>query len=414
MAKRRLTDVVVRDARPRKARYELHDTTGLSLRITPKGEKSWYWRYRANGVQRRLTFGIYPRVPLATARQALEAAREAVKYGNDPALEDREARRTYSEGATVAELAETYLERHARVKKKPKSAAEDERILRATVIPVIGELKVVDVTRSHLSDLIYAEHARIVAQGGKGIGANRLKAVLSKMFRLAIRWGWVENNPASELETPAPENERTRVLSDDEMRSMWHALESPGSEMDEATGLALRLILVTGQRPGEVAGMRRSDVDLRKRMWTLPDSKNKRPHLVPLSALALDLIGHALKGNENAFVFPSRAGARRVGHIHRESLSRAAYRLSRRLGEPWAAHDLRRSCATRLGELGASRFVMDRVLNHVDQSVTGKHYDLHDYEAEKREDLDKWAAEIERLVGIERSARNDNVVALTT
>jgi integrase len=349
-----------------------------------------------------MSFGSYPAVSLAEARKALAIAQEAVQRGEDPALTEREDRRAYVESATVADLAETYLDRHARPKKKPRSAAEDERMLRSHVIPALGYKKVVDVKRRDLADLIHAEYSRIVAAGGTGTAANRLKAVISKMFRLAVRWGWIDASPAIDLEAPAPETARDRVLTADEIAAFWSAIESPGSEMDEKTGLALCLILVTGQRPGEIAAMKRNDLDLKAKTWMISDTKNRRPHLVPLSLLALNLIGQVLKRHNSEYVFPARSDAKREPHIHRESLSRAAHRLSRHVGEPWRPHDLRRSAITGMARLGVSRFMVDRVTNHVDQSVTGRHYDLHDYEAEKREALNSWASELERVCAIAR------------
>lgn len=409
---RRLTDIVVRDARPKPTRHELHDPTGLTLRVYPSGSKTWVWRYRtADGHHRRISFGSYPATSLAEARKALAAAQEAVQRGGDPALEEREDRRAYAESATVADLAEAYLVRHARPKKKARSAAEDERMLQSHIIPALGHKKVVDVKRRELADLIHAEYSRIVAAGGTGTAANRLKAVISKMFRLAVGWGWIDASPAIELEAPASETPRDRILTTDEITAFWSAIESPGSEMDETTGIALRLILVSGQRPGEIAAMRRGDLNLKASTWTITDTKNRRPHLVPLSLLALELIGHALNRHDGEYVFPARSDAKREPCLHRESLSRAAHRLSRRLGEPWRPHDLRRTATTGMARLGVTRFIVDRVTNHVDQSVTGRHYDLYDYEPEKREALNTWASEIERLCCITPSSL-ENVVRL--
>ena len=409
---RRLTDILVRDARPRESRHELHDATGLTLRVHPGGSKSWVWRYRTvDDTHRRMSFGSYPAVSLAEARKALAIAQDAVQRGEDPALAEREDRRAYVESATVADLAEAYLSRHARPKKKSRSAAEDERMLRSYVIPALGNRKLVDVKRRDLADLIHAEYSRIVAAGGTGTAANRLKAVISKMFRLAVRWGWIDASPAIELEAPASEMPRDRVLTADEMAAFWSAIESPGSEMDEKTGIALRLILVTGQRPGEIAAMKRNDLDLKAKTWMISDTKNRRPHLVPLSLLALNLIGQVLKRHNSEYVFPARSDAKREPHIHRESLSRAAHRLSRHVGEPWRPHDLRRSAITGMARLGVSRFIVDRVTNHVDQSVTGRHYDLHDYAAEKRDALNAWSSEVERVCSVNH-APLQNVVRL--
>ncbi|MEE9586458.1 MAG: integrase arm-type DNA-binding domain-containing protein, partial [Hyphomicrobiaceae bacterium] len=186
MAKK-LTDIVLKDAKAyRGHRYDILDASGLSVRIGAKA-KNFFWRYRKDGKQRRMVLGTYPATSLAEARQRLAEARAQLAEGKDPALTQRETKRAYNDAETVADLTHAYLQRWAKAKKKASSVAEDERLIRTMVLPAIGDMKVVDVTRRTLADLIAKEYARIVANGGKGVSANRLRSLLSKMFMCALK-----------------------------------------------------------------------------------------------------------------------------------------------------------------------------------------------------------------------------------
>ena len=221
---------------------------------------------------------------LGEARAALAAAQEKLAKGRDPA-DDRPARET------VADLVETYLERHGR---KLRSAVEEERRLRRDVLPHLGHRKVADVTRRELADLLHRKLEAVLAgKGTTGTSVNRLHANLQRLFGKAVTWGWIEHSPADRLEKPAEEKSRAVVVADEVLGRLWAALDRLA---DPRMALALRLQLVTATRLGEVVGARIAELDLAAGLWVIPAerSKNGRPHAVPLSPLAVCLFRQAL------------------------------------------------------------------------------------------------------------------------
>lgn len=408
MAKRaKLTDAVARQAPARGERYEISEASGLALRVSPDGSKRWVWRYRgADGKQKRLTLGSYPAMSLSEARMALGAAQEKLARGGDPAA-DRPARET------VADLVETYLERHGR---KLRSAREEERRLRVDVLPRLGRRKVADVTRRELADLLHEKLAAVLAsrKGSTGASVNRLHAALQRLFGKAVTWGWIENSPADRLEKPVEERSRAHVLDEGNLPRLWKAL---GTLNDERMTLALRLQLVTATRLGEVVGARVEELDLAAGLWVIPPerSKNGRPHEVPLSPLAVHLFRRALAlaelrrssrlerhGEQPArpHVFPGWRMAGKVPHLRRDSVDRAFRDLVARIGlGGLVPHDLRRTAATGMAGLGVEPHVVEAVLGHVSTfkgGVAGT-YNRHAYAREKREALALWADHVAEL-----------------
>jgi integrase len=214
----------------------------------------------------------------------------------------------------------------------------------------------------------------------------------------------VGSNPAARLRKRGVERVKTRTLTDDEIRLFWAHTKA---SIPYPIGLALRLVLVTGVRPGEAAGMARSELEFDASeipvVWTISASrsKNARAHFVPLSPLARAIVGEALDiaGTDAPFVFTSRAAC---GHLDTSTLATAMARLSKILpdnergttswkAEPPTAHDLRRTCATRLAAAGVPSEDIAAVLNHLRADVTGRHYDQYRRADEKRRALDRWA-----------------------
>lgn len=419
--KRKLTDTKVRKAPARGARYELRDGGGLSLWVYPTGKKSWVYTYtlaEADGSKRkkRINLGEYPAVTLEQARERHMEARDLVARGKDPQAEREhrkreEAARRAAEARekqkiTVANLAALYLELHA--KRKKRSWKEDERIIKREVLPVWGELDPNEITRVDVNALL----DRIVNRGAP-VMANRVRALLSKMFRWALGRGYVENNPVEGTELPAPERPKDRALSPDEVRIFWHGLDRTALSCEVKT--ALRLTLVTAQRPGEVAGMRYEELSREDGMvvWTIPGERRKKndKHRVPLPPLALDLIG-PWEGRTGP-VFPAPKDPSKS--ITPEALARA---LARNLGQPetvppqkhgkrqrekipvapFTPHDLRRTAATLMGKAGVMMVFVPLVLGHKPRDVTRRVYDLNEYLPEKARALLLWARYLERVI----------------
>ncbi|MEE8175560.1 MAG: integrase arm-type DNA-binding domain-containing protein, partial [Gemmatimonadota bacterium] len=377
MPSQRLTDRSLRALKTEGQRVEVWDKTlpGFGVRVSETGRKVFIVRYRAGGKRRRVRVGRYPETSLADARDRARVLLGQVVGGDDPV-------RAHREGKTFGELADIYLERYAKKIKREKSWREDERQLEKDVLPAWRDRPASGITRADVHELLdrIADRAPVLA--------NRTRALLSKIFNFGIERDLVSANPVRGMSRPTKERPRRRVLTDEEIRTLWEAL------VDEPPLIAasFKLRLITAQRGGEVLSMRHEDIQGDE--WLIPAEhfKSDRPHLVPLSPQAiavLEEIGPMAQGSP--WVFPARGPA---GHI--QWLSTATTRIRKRTGFHWTPHDLRRTAATNMTKMGVPRFVVGRVLGHAVHDVTGV-YDVYDYAAEKRDALESWGERLDEI-----------------
>lgn len=330
--------------------------------------------------------------------------------GIDPSTVEVHAKAEAREALTVKELADEYIERHAKPRKR--SWAEDARILNVDVLPHWGRRKARDITRRDVITLLdeIAERAPIAA--------NRTLAVVRKMFNFAVSRDIVTATPCAQVKAPAPENKRDHVLNDEEIKTLWTFLDTALTPEDARkrtrdgkfvkTGkpalssevkLALKLQLVTGQRKGEIVSIERKEIH--GRWWTTPreKAKNKEPHRIYLSDLAMEIPEEArVLAGDLSYVFP--AGAGRQGHLGAtapdHALRRSIKDKTLKIAD-CTRHDLRRTAATKMGEAGVSRFVLSKVLNHKDRTVTAI-YDRHSYDKEKPQALETWGRKLQAII----------------
>ena len=285
MAAVRLTDTKVRALKPRSpgSRYEVQDaaTPGLRIRVSPKGLKTWVYVYRQGRRLRRMTIGTYPGVSLTHARAKASQARVAREGGEDPATNAASARIAQRNAPTVKELAENYLERYACIHKRTKSAREDERLLRKEIFPTLGAMRAVDLRKRDVVALLERINARAP------IVANRTLAVLRKVYNWALEvdFGDIEANPCDRIKAPTQEYSRDRWLTEDELRTLWIALDHdkpPGATTTSRTRwpsrplrLGLRLSLLTGLRESDIVAARQSEFDLDNDIWSIPNSRGE-------------------------------------------------------------------------------------------------------------------------------------------
>lgn len=218
------------------------------------------------------------------------------------------------------------------------------------------------------------------------------------MLRWALARGDLDHDPTIGMKRPAETRIRERVLNDAEVNALWNCLPKALARSKHCQRI-IKLCLVTGQRVGEVAGMRRDELDFETRTWILPGArtKNGHPHAVPLSELALSIIMQALKSaGSSPFVFPADAGA-----LPAMAVARTVLRAQERLGiAQWSAHDLRRTAITNMARLGIPPIVLGHVANHrttTKAGVTLGVYAHHDYASEKRHALDLWARRLAEI-----------------
>ena len=401
----KLTDPVVRSLTSAAPQTDYWDQLqqGLGMRVGRAGGRTWVVRYRTpTGTRRRLKLGRYPSMSLAQARQAAKQVLADVLLGGDPQRE--RARRCRAK--TVRDMAGDYLERYARRNKR--SWTKDRAILDRHVLPMIGDLDPRKVTRTDVEAILERARAR-----GLSTQINRIFEVVRAMFNWAVGLH-VDTPPTDGMRRPVRERPRERNLSHDELRIIWRRIEQ-GTVLDdgrravisEPVQIALKLLLVTGQRVSEVSQAAKAEVGLDSRVWTLPGerAKNGRSHRVPLSALAVSLIERAwaLSGG-SAYLFPTPVGrggqAKGAKPIGSTALNHALAKALRGAGViDVRPHDFRETVATGMAALYVPEAHIAAVLNHARGTITARHYSRHSFEREKRDVLDAWAAQLEKIIG---------------
>lgn len=435
MTARNLTDAFVKAAKcpADKALIEFrdNDVSGLELRVWTSGAKSWRLHYtrRSDGRRRVVGLGSYPSVPLKDARvraKRMQAEIEDEKVRGDPAAARTERRLAQ----TFREVAEDYTELHAKPTQAANTVASAHSMLELHILPEIGAMKASAVTKRDIIRLLDVVKAKPDSRKGKRETdrktthqPNRVHALVRRIFRWAIGRDIVQVDPTAGISAPiSNEPPRDRVLSPAEIRQLWLALDRARPERERSErgifeplpqgamplsrqiALAMKLSLATGQRIGEVSGISLADLDLNDLTpaWKIPRAraKNREPHRVPLSPLALALIGEAraLVG-DTPWLFPGPGGH---GPMDAHAATRALGRARKAIGLPdFRVHDLRRSAATRMEEMGVRPHVIGEILNHTSVTkgtVTKRVYALYQYEAEKREALLGWARRLNSIV----------------
>jgi len=389
-----LTDLKARKLVPRDKRYEVLDGKGLSIRVMPTGSKSWVFRYMIDGRARRMTLGTYPALSLSEVREQHAKAMQDIERGIDPSIKKMEAKAERKTSPTFTDLIKELWNMEL---KHQKSGVERKRLLEKDIVPAWGKRKVADIKRRDI--VLLLDHVRERAP----ITANRLHGALSRLFNFAAERGIIEDSPCTRIRKP-PEKGRSRVLTDSEIKLLWKALDINNTDIDiyRISKLALKMILLTGQRPGEVCGMAWDEID-NEGFWNIPAERMKggEPNRVPLTNLALEVIEQArLYSVEKSFVFAS--SHKSDGPVSTQALAKAILRHRAEMGfeERFTPHDLRRTLRTRLAELGVDDVVAERVLGHKLQGIMAI-YNRHGYDNEKRQALERWENKLRQTIGIE-------------
>ncbi len=401
MARRHLTAAGVGRIRPPHVGQVDHFDAGypgLALRVSYGGSRSWVYFYRWQGKQKRLTLGPWPALELAQARDAWREARKRLTNGLEPA-----AGPVAAAADDFASVAADWLKRD---QAENRSRDEVERILRRDVLPVWGHLRISEINRRQILDLIDA-----IADRGAATLARRAHAHLHRLFRWSVGRGVIPVNPMTDLPKPGEEIRRNRVLTDDELRLAWEGSEQIGWPM----GSAIQLLILTAARREEIGALRRREIDRTRNVLRLEGerTKNGEPHTIPLSLTAQKLIARLPRVAGSDFVFTTTGTTPVSGWSHaKESLNQVmlegARKLAQERGEdaddvnlaPWRIHDLRRTVATGMERLGIRLQVVEALLGHVAGSRAGVVgiYQRHTYDDEKREAAEKWAEHIDSLV----------------
>lgn len=370
---------------------------GLELRVAANGALTWYCHYSLYGRRGRVNLGGYPRLGLKAAREAAIGARNHVEAGRDPR---REFAAAAAGAMTLGQLVERWLAKH--VRPNLRSAVEIERRVGRNVTPVIGGVPLTDLHKRDVNRVVDP-----IIERGRPVEAMRAFEDLRAVLRWGVAEGYLDHSPTEGMRKPGVVAPRERVLTDDEIKTVWNGL-SKALPRSTACQRIIQLCLATGQRVGEIAGMRRTELNFMTKTWTIPGNrtKNGHTHIVPLSDLVFGLVQNALADvGAGDIIFPagdgslgSAAVARTIGRAQELSKERPQGRF----GIPhWTAHDLRRTMISGLAALGVPPIIAGHIANHrsvTKANVTLAVYTRYSYDAEKRAALDRWAERLEAIV----------------
>jgi integrase len=376
-------------------RIEFDDAIpGFGLRLREGGGRSWIFQYKLGSKQRRLVLGKATAVSAGAARDIASKLHAKVKLGGDPAAEKATGKARAAD--TFGTLVEKYLE-YQKDNIRERSLVEVTRHLNIHA-KALHALPPLTVDQRTIADRLNA-----VARASGSVTANRTRASLSAMFGWAMREGLAATNPVMNT-NKREEKTRDRVLSDAEFRIIWHSLE------DDHYGAIVKLLMLTGQRANEIAALRWDELDFASDLIRLPAerTKNGRAHDVPMASTVRALLKSQEKIEGRPFVFGYRGGPF-------SGWSKSKKALDKRIADStsishWTPHDLRRTAATGMADLGVQPHVIEAVLNHVSGHKSGVAgiYNRALYTAEKAQALALWDDHIAAVV----KGRKSNVTPL--
>lgn len=388
--------------------------TGLMLRHSKAGSKTFCYRYRINGKKRRFTIGRFPGISLKKARGKVRELKVEVNNGSDPQVKKRK-KKYQPDSKNFNELVEIYKNRYLPTLRESTSV-EYERILNNELLSELKGLPVTEISEHHIRNILESK----AIDGDSPTMANRIRAVLSSLFKYAIKKLGIKilNNPVKATSPyKSGENKRDRVYDEKEIRKLWSFFE----KQVPAIEAIYKMLLLTGQRKTETMRMKWSDLEMEKpykrtrfndegdeyteaflaNVWTIPaeNAKNKRKHEIPLSQKAMQIIEDMREisaGQEHVFKSPRKENKPVV------SLRSVTKRIQKYSGvKDFRIHDLRRTVATYMAESGISPMVIGKVLNHKglakENSITAR-YNRHDYMDQKRQALDRWNNRLGKII----------------
>lgn len=364
-------------------RVEIWDTevTGFYVRIYPTGKKTYFLQFRnKNRESRKVKIGVHGSITTELAReQAIKLSLE-VGAGKDPSIKVVVTDTTH----TMTELGEQYLAVHAKTKKSRKGYKEDASILKNIILKRFSHMTVESISTLDLQNL----HSDMQKTSYR---ANRTRSLLSKMFNLAIQWGWRLDNPMKGVEK-YQEYKRHRWLDDQEVQQLFSVLDT---YHNQSVSNIIRLLLLTGSRYTEAVSATWDQFDLDKGTWTKPDhsTKQKEMHHLPLSSIVLDLLKDMKHEADSSFLFPGKISGKPI-----KDIKKAWHTIRTRAGFPEVRiHDLRHTHASHLVSSGLSLSIVGKLLGHTQVSTTQRYAHLADEPLRQATEI--FGSKVQKLTG---------------
>lgn len=387
-----LSDSTIRTAKPREKVYRLADANGLCLEVTPTGSKLWRYRYRFGGKAKMMALGAYPTVTLLKARHKRDEARQTLSEGIDPSEQKKANKVAYKlEGVTFEALAREWFKYNSpRWAESTRSKAL--HYLESDLIPTIGSRQVRDISRPELVELV----RKVEARGALNV-ARKIRQWLHQIFRFGLASGVVETNPATDLDVVAAPPRSTRhhpTVTFSELPELLAKIDA--TKLNPLTRCAIRLLLLTAVRPGELRSAPWVEFDLDAATWTIPKERMKarRAHVVPLPAQAVAIL-RQLQGITGAYplVFP---GQNDTSRPMSENTINKALRAMGYEGRQ-TGHGFRHLLSTELNGRGFNRDWIERQLAHGDSDGIRDTYNHAAYLEQRRGMMQAWADSVDAL-----------------
>ena len=384
-----LTNTQVKQAKPKEGKeYSLSDGQGLGLRIKSTGSKAWIFNYYHPFTKKRLnmSFGLYPEVSLAEAREQRDRARALVSSNIDPQVHRRAAiqRKTAESSETLKQVASKWLE----VKKSTVSADHATDIWRSLELHIFPDLEQVSIHEITAPKAI--EALTPLAHKGSLETVRRVAQRLNEVMYFAVNSGVIHANPTSGISKAfkTPNKQHLPTIKPNELPQFLTDFKA--ARIKATTRAMMEWQLHTMVRPFEAAGTRWDEIDLDSLLWTIPAErmKKKREHIVPISKQALAILEHIrpISGHRE-HVFPSEKNPR--AHTSEQTPNMVLKRMG--YGGRLVAHGFRSLASTTLNEKGFNADVIEAALAHVDQNEVRKAYNRAEYIEQRRELMDWWS-----------------------
>jgi integrase len=390
-----LTDTQIRSLKPKDKPYKVADFQGLYVTVAPSGSRLWHMKYRIDGREKRLSFGAYPAISLAQARKLRDEARARLAAGEDPGEVKKEDKRQklLVQKATFAKLAEAYKAKAEKEGRADATKTKTEWLL-GMAIDAFGNKPIAEVT----SPMVLACLRKVEAKGNHET-AKRLRAKIGAVFRYAIASGVVEHDPTFALRDALirPKvKSRSAITDPKELGGLLRSID--GFQGQITTRIALRLLAILAQRPGELRQATWAEFDLEKAIWMIPAERMKMrmPHSVPLPAQALALLKNLKRITGNGvFLFPS---LRSVFRPMSENTLNGALRRLGYGGDEMTAHGFRATFSTLANESSLwNPDAIERALAHVDGNKIRRIYARGEFWEERVRLAGWWAGYLDEV-----------------
>ncbi|MGH8396836.1 MAG: tyrosine-type recombinase/integrase [Gammaproteobacteria bacterium] len=391
--RRLLTEAACRSAKPKERLYRLYDERGLYLEIVPSGARYWRWKYHFGDKEKRLAFGKYPDVGIAEARRRRDDARAQLRDGIDPVMLRHQAKRLARERA-VNNFEAVTLEWISKMRGSwtPGHADQVLRQLQADVLPHLGDKPIADIKPVDLLKVVRTIENREALDV-----ASRIAQRIRKIFKYAILTGRIDKaNPAAELSGVVKTRKPTHraALAREELPEFMKRLATYNGRPE--TKLAIRLLMLTFVRTGELRGALWGEFDLTRNEWRIPAERMKmrEPHSVPLARQTLEALAELKKiTGEHALLLPSATDPRKS--ISENTILFTLYRMGYK-GRA-TGHGFRALASTCLNELGFRADVIERQLAHGERNKVRAAYNRAQYLEERRGMMQTWADQLDIL-----------------